>query len=54
MLLSIAAVFTGIYISAVGWGYYVAYGATIAVFALLMGLKDIIDTFTVCLECLVV
>lgn len=47
MLLAVAAAFTGIYISAVGWGYYVAYGAAIAVFVLLMALKDIIDTLTV-------
>ena len=49
MLLAVAATFSGIYISVVGWGYYVAYGATIAAFALLMGMKDIIDTLMVCL-----
>lgn len=42
-VLSIAAMFTGIYIAAVGWGYYVAYGATLAMFLLLMAIKDAID-----------
>lgn len=45
--LSIAAIFTGIYIAAVGWGYYVAYGATLAMFLLLMAMKDVIDIFMV-------
>ena len=49
MLLAIAAMFTGIYIAQVGWGYYVAYGATIGAFALLIGFKDVIDTLMVCL-----
>ena len=39
--------FTGIYIAAVGWGYYVAYGATLAMFLLLMAMKDVIDIFMV-------
>lgn len=47
--LSIAAMFTGIYIAAVGWGYYVAYGATLAMFLLLMAIKDVIDIFMVTL-----
>lgn len=46
-VLSIAAMFTGIYIAAVGWGYYVAYGATLAMFLLLMAMKDVIDIFMV-------
>ncbi len=47
VVLAIAAMFTGIYIAAVGWGYYVAYGAALAVFLLLMAFKDIIDIFMV-------
>ena len=43
--------FTGIYIAAVGWGYYVAYGATLAMFLLLMAMKDVIDIFMVCHMC---
>ena len=39
--------FTGIYIAAVGWGYYVAYGAALAAFLLLMALKDLVDIFMV-------
>ena len=46
-VLSVAAMVNGIYIAAVGWGYYVAYGATLAMFLLLMALKDIIDIFMV-------
>lgn len=46
-VLSIAAMFTGIYIAAVGWGYYVAYGATLAMFLLLMAMKDVVDIFLV-------
>ena len=45
--LGIAAAFTGIYIAAVGWGYYVAYGATVGAFLIFIGLKDVIDTFMV-------
>ncbi|KAL0038415.1 hypothetical protein WJX77_005585 [Trebouxia sp. C0004] len=44
-VLAVAAVFTGIYIAAVGWGYYVAYGATLAAFLLLVAFKDIVDIF---------
>ncbi len=40
--------FTGIYIAAVGWGYYVAYGAALAAFLLLMAFKDLVDIFMVC------
>lgn len=43
--LSIAAIFTGIHIAAVGWGYYVAYAATLAMFLLIMAMKDVIDIF---------
>ena len=46
-VLAIAAMFTGIYIAAVGWGYHVAYGATIAMFLVLMAMKDVIDIFMV-------
>lgn len=46
-VLGIASFFLGIYIAAVGWGWYVAYGATVGAFLILMGLKDIIDTVTV-------
>ena len=47
LALGIAAVFTGIYIAAVGWGYYVAYGATVGVFLVLIGMKDVVDTLVV-------
>ena len=50
-VLSVAAMVTGIYIAAVGWGYYVAYGATLAMFLLLMAMKDIIDIFMVSVLC---
>ena len=46
-VLSIVAIFTGIHIAAVGWGYYVAYGATIAMFLLIVAMKDVIDIFMV-------
>ncbi|KAL0052572.1 hypothetical protein WJX82_004070 [Trebouxia sp. C0006] len=42
-LFAVAAMFTGIYIAAVGWGYYVAYGAALAAFLLLMAFKDLVD-----------
>jgi len=47
-LLAVAAMFTGIYIAAVGWGYYVVYGAALAAFLLLMAFKDLVDIFMVC------
>ncbi len=47
-LFAVAAMFTGIYIAAVGWGYYVAYGAALAAFLLLMAFKDLVDICMVC------
>jgi hypothetical protein len=47
-LFAVAAMFTGIYIAAVGWGYYVAYGAALAAFLLLMAFKDLVDIVMVC------
>lgn len=45
--LGVASFFLGVYIAAVGWGWYVAYGATVGAFLILIGLKDIIDTLMV-------
>lgn len=42
-LFAIAAMFTGIYIAAVGWGYHVAFAAAIVAFVLAMAFKDLVD-----------
>lgn len=49
-LFAIAAMFTGIYIAAVGWGYHVAFAAAIVAFVLAMAFKDLVDICMVCLS----
>ena len=47
MTLGLVAVFTGIYIASVGWGYYVAFAAVVALFLLVLAVGDAVHLFQV-------